>query len=335
MNLYSYDFLMFKKQIIWYFISFVMLIFMMKFRLNKIIKYVFLLYIVFNVLLLYLLLFGDVINGSKAWINIGFISFQPSEFMKIILLLFLSYVSTYYDKYIFKCIILTLIPSILTFLEPDTGNVIFYLVILFSILIYKNDLKKFMYVILIILMFLGTLFISYYYFKDIFINIFGSSFFYRIDRVINLFNNETYQLNMGLTGIVSRLVIGGDITNVVIPEAGTDFMFSYLIMNSGFIVLIIYLIINLVFNLILIDSIKNTVGISKLVIFIFLIMKIFQEGIHIMMNIGLFPITGIPLPFISYGGSSILCYFIIVGIIISSYMDMEDMDKVEVYNKLV
>lgn len=334
MNLYSYDFLMFKKQIIWYLLSFVMMIIVMKMKSKNIIKYIFAFYIVFNMLLLYLLLFGDVVNGSRAWINIGFISIQPSEFMKIILIILLSYVVTFYDKYILKCILLTLIPSILTFLEPDTGNVIFYLVILFSILIYKNNIKKFIYLGGIVLIFLGVIFISYYFYKDFFINIFGSSFFYRIDRVINLFGNETYQLNMGLTGIVSRLVLG-NVDNIVIPEAGTDFMFSYLIMNSGLVVLVIYLFINMIFNLLLIKFIYKTIGIGKAVTFSFLVMKMFQEGIHILMNIGLFPITGIPLPFISYGGSSLFSYFIIIGFILNSYMGMEDMGKVEVYNKLV
>ena len=142
---------------------------------------------------------------------------------------------------------------------------------------------------------------------------------------------------MGLTGIVSSLLLVNS-KNISIPEAGTDFMFSFLIMNSGVVGLIIYLVINLLLNMLLIDFIKRFIGVDRVVVFLFLMMKLFQEGIHIMMNIGLFPITGITLPLVSYGGSSLLSYFILVGFILSSCKDMEDMedmDKVVVYNKQV
>lgn len=336
MNLYSYDFLVFKKQIIWYLISFIVMMIVSKIKSKKLIKYIFYLYIIFNVLLLYLLFFGNVVNGSKAWLNIGFISFQPSEFMKIILIILLSYIGTIYDKYIFKSIIIVLIPSILTFLEPDTGNVIFYIMLLMSLFMYKNNTKIFIYSGLLMVVVVGFIFISYYFFDELFIKLFGTSFFYRIDRVVNLFNNETYQLNMGLTGIVSSLMLPNSV-NVIIPEAHTDFIFSYLIMNSGLICLIIYLVVNLIFNYLLIYFIKRSIGVNRVVIFMFLMMKLVQEGIHIFMNIGLFPITGITLPFISYGGSSLLSYFILIGYIFSSCKDIEDMDKGMVlgYNKQV
>ena len=64
----------------------------------------------------------------------------------------------------------------------------------------------------------------------------------------------------------------------------------------------------------------------KLIISSFIVLKIFQESIHILMNIGFFPITGITLPFISYGGTSIITYFYILGIISNSSMD-NSLDK--------
>ena len=85
------------------------------------------LYIILNVLLLYLLIFGSETNGSKAWINIGKMSIQPSELMKVVLIVVLSYM-TCKKHYVIKSFVLTLIPAVLTFLEPETGNVIFYFV---------------------------------------------------------------------------------------------------------------------------------------------------------------------------------------------------------------
>lgn len=324
------------KQIIWYCIGFLLML-----KLDKrIYKYIFYLYILFNILLLYLLLFGKSINGSRAWINIFNFSFQPSEIMKVILIILLSIISTRYDKYILKCLIITLIPSILTFLEPDTGNVIFYVVIFLSIVLYKEkNLKRFVLPIFV-LMILGSAFLMvYYFFQDFFISIFGNSFFYRMDRITSLFTNDSYQLNRALIGIGTGNLFGID-SIPDIPEETTDFAFSLLTSKIGFIGITVFLLFNMYFNFRLLDRMNYSNGVDKTIIFSFSFMKIVQESIHILMNIGLFPITGITLPFISYGGSSLLSYFIMISII-SNHNNHKgdmvgmDMDKVQGYSKLV
>ena len=88
-NLYLYDIDIFTKQLVWYFIGFGLIFISFKFKFKSI-KLVFLIYIILNVFLLYLLLFGSSVNGSRAWINIFGLSFQPSEFMKIFLMLALA-----------------------------------------------------------------------------------------------------------------------------------------------------------------------------------------------------------------------------------------------------
>lgn len=322
------------RQVIWYFIGFLLMI-----KLDKrIYKYIFYLYIIFNILLLYLLLFGKSINGSRAWINIFNFSFQPSEIMKIILIILLSIISTRYDKYVLKCLIITLIPSILTFLEPDTGNVIFYVVIFLSIILYKEKNLKHFVLPIFVLMILGSAFLMvYYFFQDFFISIFGNSFFYRMDRITSLFNNDSYQLNRALIGIGTSNLFGID--NIpAIPEETTDFAFSLLTSKIGFVGISIFLLFNMYFNFKLLDRMKYSSGVDKTIIFSFSVMKIVQESIHILMNIGLFPITGITLPFISYGGSSLLSYFVMISIISNHNNHMDDMvgmDKVQGYNKLV
>lgn len=324
-NLYNYDITLFSKQLIWYVIGFILVLISTKLKYKNSIRIVYFLYIILNILLLYLLLFGDIINGSKAWLNIFGISIQPSEFMKIVLIILLSYISTSNNKYLLKCFIITLIPSILTFLEPDTGNVIFYIVIYLSII----SGKHFKYFVCLCLPLVGILILIYFYNIDILVSIFGSSIFYRLDRLINL--NESYQLNMALIGISNSKLFG--ITNILdVPEVTTDFMFTLNIMNYGLIGLIIYLVLNMLFNIYLIRMMDKSIGVTKKVIKVFLIMKLFQEGIHIGMNVGLLPITGITLPFISYGGSSLLSYFIILIYILDNYKD-SSLDMGMVFDK--
>ncbi|MCH5167154.1 MAG: FtsW/RodA/SpoVE family cell cycle protein [Erysipelotrichales bacterium] len=298
------------KQLIFYCVALIFIYFYRKDFIKKYIRY---LYIIFNSILLYLLLFGKSVNGSKAWISLGFFSFQPSEFMKIILLIYLSYIVTKYEKYKLKCFIITLIPSILTFLEPDTGNVVFYFVILFSIILYneKTNKKVLLYCGVLVVL-LGSLSLAYILFSDFFINIFGYSVYYRVERILTLFDNSSFQLNRALIGIGNGHLFGSS-EIASIPYETTDFAFSYLVSSIGFIGALAFLGFNLYVDLYFIKHIRSSIGIDKNIMFGFVVMKIVQESIHILMNIGLFPITGITLPFISYGGSSLLSYALILG----------------------
>lgn len=311
---------LFIKQVIWYFIGLVIYIIFKKMNKKIIINVSFIMYIVLNVMLLYLILFGKSVNGSKAWLSIGSFTFQPSEIMKVVLIIVLSYIS-FKDKFIIKSIVLTLVPAILTFLEPETGNVIFYFLILFSVFIFKYDNYSMLKKIIAFIIFIGSLFFSlYYFYNDLFVKLFGTNFFYRIDRIMNLFTNESYQLNQSLIAIGSSHLFGGNYGSFI-PESTTDFAFALLFSKIGFIGILVYLIVNLIFNFCIINKVKKSVGVMKMITFTFIVLKFFQESIHILMNIGLFPITGITLPFISYGGSSIITYFLLLGIISNNNKD--------------
>ncbi len=235
--------------------------------------------------------------------------------MKITLIILLSLNASHSDNFIKNGFILTLIPSILTFLEPDTGNVIFYVVIYLSIIFYR--LKSFKYLIKVsgLIGVIGTIFLLLYFFnQNLFISIFGSSFFYRMDRITGLFTSS-YQLDMALINMGSGGILG--FNNVYgIPEATTDFAFSLLVSLTGYVGAIIYIMVNIYFINTLIDNVRDSDNIIvEYMTFSFMIMYLIQTSIHIYMNIGLFPITGITLPFISYGGSSLITYFIMVGLI--------------------
>ena len=224
-------------------------------------------------------------------------------------------------KLILKVIIITLIPSILVFLEPDTGAIIFYFLIAITVLLVAG-IKKYWFVILgiIIILLLGTFILLYIYNQEILINLIGTSFFYRVERLITFSTESSYQLENAIIAMGSASIFGSGLNKVslYIPEAPTDFIFAFNISNfgivSGIIVILCYLLIDIfLINKYLTVKQKQI----KLVLISFISIFFFQQFINIGMNLGLLPIIGIPLPFLSYGGSTIIIYFMFLGIILN------------------
>ena len=305
------------KQIIFIIIGIILLFIFKKINYNNIKKHSLIFYIISILLLIYVLFFGRKINGSKSWINIVGLSFQPSEFAKISLLICIDkYIKTKYG--ILKSIILLVIPSILTFLQPDTGTVLFYLIIFFSIFMNIDLNKKYYIGLFSIFIIICIIYFYLYFFKsDLFISILGTSFFYRTDRIINFINNSGYQLNNALIGIGNGRIFGNLGKYVIyIPESITDFMFANLLTTFGFIGGIITLLLYFIIDIKLIKDIKNNNKHKYFIIGLFGLF-LYQQIQHIGMNIGILPITGITLPFISYGGSSLISYYILFGILLN------------------
>lgn len=312
------------KQIYWYLIGIIGIILISKVKKEKIYKYSFIFYLIINILLILVLIFGKEYNGTKAWFNIGQISFQPTEFMKIALILFNSVIINNYTKktekkIIIYVIIATLIPSVLTFLEPDTGAILSYLIISITMLYISGiDKKWFIYLISISIIVIITFILLYYYNQEIFINIFGTNMFYRIDRIINWNSKEGMQLNNSLIAISSSGILGHGFNNTPIyfPEAGTDFIFTVIASNFGLIGSSILLTLLFLFNNSIIKLSRNINRQDKCIITGTISLFAFQQILNISMTIGLLPIVGITLPLISYGGSSTLSYLLLIGLII-------------------
>lgn len=320
------------KQIMWYFIGFVLIIGIMLIKNKNIYKYIWILYIFGNILLFLLFIFGKEINNAKCWFDIpGIGTFQPSEFMKIILIIILGKqidkfnnehpISSIKEELIFliKMGIIVLIPSILTFLEPDTGVVLIYLLITI-IMLFIGGIRYRWFIILftIITITILSIIIIYKINQDLFINIFGSSFFLRIDRLLDWQNQSGYQLSNGIISIGTASFLGHGLNNTPLyfPEAQTDFIFAVYSSNFGLFGSILLLSLILYFDIKLINiAVKSENNISKYVIAGIVGMLIYQQFQNIGMTYGLVPITGITLPFISYGGSSLLSYMIMLGII--------------------
>ena len=320
------------KQIMWYFIGFVLIIGIMLIKNKNIYKYIWILYIFGNILLFLLFIFGKEINNAKCWFDIpGIGTFQPSEFMKIILIIILGNqidkfnnehpIPSLKEEFIFliKMGIIVLIPSTLTFLEPDTGVVLIYLLITI-IMLFIGGIRYRWFIILftIITITILSIIIIYKINQDLFINIFGSSFFLRIDRLLDWQNQSGYQLSNGIISIGTASFLGHGLNNTPLyfPEAQTDFIFAVYSSNFGLFGSILLLSLILYFDIKLINiAIKSSNNISKYVIAGIVGMLIYQQFQNIGMTYGLVPITGITLPFISYGGSSLLSYMIMLGII--------------------
>ena len=249
------------KQTIWYILGIVIINFILKIDNKDIYKYYKLLYLLGNLLLLLLLFFAPLVNNSKCWFNIGPFTFQPSEFMKIILIITNAIViHNNRDKkdfiIILKVLILTLIPSILTFLEPDTGMILIYFIISFTMLFISGIKREWFTISFLFLILLLTIFFTiYFYYNDLFIDIFGTNFFYRIDRLLDWKNGTGYQLTNALIAVGSAHIFGFGFNNTPLyfPEAQTDFIFSVFASNFGFIGITILLYTILLFDLHLIN----------------------------------------------------------------------------------
>ena len=328
------------KQGLWYLIGAIIIFLVIKFKNNLFYKYSWYIYLINVILLVGLLFLAPDINGSKCWYIIkGIGSIQPSEFMKISLILILAKVidnfkkkkrkATLKDEFVLliKVFCIVLIPSILTFLEPDTGAVIIYLIITLTML-FISGISIILYIMLgIIVAITGSIFLYLYFVKqDTFISIFGSNFFYRMDRIINWKSGSGMQLENSLAAIGSSYIKGHGFnkTPLYFPEAGTDFIFSVYASNFGLIGSIFLIGIIMLFDLHIINIGKETVNrIDKYVISGIIGIFIYQQIQNIGMTIGMLPITGITLPFISYGGSSLISYMIIIGLLLNIYNNKE------------
>jgi cell division protein FtsW (lipid II flippase) len=154
--------------------------------------------------------------------------------------------------------------------------------------------------------------------RELFIKFFGTSLFYRIDRIINWSSSSGMQLTNSLTAIGSAGITGHGFnkTPIYFPEMQTDFIFAVFASNFGLMGSSLLILLIIFFDVTLIHTVNKTIDITdKYAIGGIIAVLLFQQVQNISMTIGLLPIMGITLPFISYGGSSLLSYMLLVGMI--------------------
>ena len=320
------------KQILWYGIGFVIAYLMMTVGNKFLYNNAYILYIIGVILLISVLIFGKDINNARCWFVIPFVgSFQPSEFMKIFLIIVLSRMITDFKeekrnievidefKFLLKVLLIVGIPSILTFIEPDTGAVLIYFIITITMLFVGGFKPRWFIITFTVLLIVGGAFLGVYFFKqDLFIDIFGTSFFYRMDRILNWSNSSGLQLTNGLTAIGSAGITGHGFnhTPIYFPEMQTDFIFAVFASNFGLVGALLLISLFIYFDLNVITMADKSPNMSdKLAIGGIISVLLFQQIQNIGMTLGLLPIMGITLPFISYGGSSLLSYMILIGML--------------------
>ncbi len=318
----------FIKQLLWFTLGYLFIYLISKIKLNNLFKYAKYYYLFSLCLLIFVLLFGSTTNGSKCWLNIFGFTFQPSELAKLTLTMYIidiinnTKIKSFKDELliIIKLIIITFIPSLLVFLEPDTGAIISFLIILFVSLLYLK-LNKRWYILASILLFTFTSLFFYFYFfnKDILINLIGTSFFYRMDRIINFASGNSYQLERSLINIGTSSFFGSGLNNISlsIPEAPTDFIFAFLTNTTGLFSALLVILSYFIIDIFLLYKVNHSKEKKyKLFTYTYIVNFIFTQIYNIGMNLGLLPIMGIPLPFLSYGGSSTLINYIFLGMIL-------------------
>ena len=294
------------------------------FNIRIIYKSAYLFYIIILLLLLAVDFFGVTASGSKRWINLFFINLQPSELMKISLIIFLA--RYYYKipsqnvnniKHIFIPFLSFLIPVFLVVKQPDLGTAVLIAITgLIVIWLTGFRIKYFLYsfFILICLIPVGIAFLQPY----------------QKTRILTFLNPERDPLGAGYQLIQSKIAIGsGGFTGKgflkgsqsyldYLPEKHTDFIFTLFSEEFGFIgsisLLIIYSLI--IYRVILIGNMAKN-NFSKLYCYGFAAAFFSYVTVNMAMVLGLLPIVGAPLPIMSYGGSAMLAIMIGLGVAMS------------------
>jgi len=266
-------------------------------------------------------IFGTEVKGSKRWLNLFFLpQFQPIELLKPFIIIFVATVlcsEKNYNIYIkYLLTIIAIIPTgLLLIMQPDIGQTL--LVFLsWAILVFISGIN-----LLFIL-----LFISFAILVLLYVVFFIPKFIYIKSRILSFFNPDggthNFQSDKAIEAISSGGFFGKGIgegtLKTRVPEAHTDYIVSVISEEFGVIAIILLLILFLffiyaVFKKIYLEKSEKI----KLVLTGAISLIIFQALIHLGVNIRLFPTTGMTLPFLSYGGSSIVGVSILSGIILN------------------
>lgn len=278
-------------------------------------------------ILLVVVLFTPEINGASSWFNIGSIQIQPSEFMKIAYILLLAkYIDYVYTKgkdainkfkYIALALCIFAVPVVLIMLQPDFGTALVFASITFFML-FKSGLSYKYVIALILVVIIAAPLLYFFVLSD-----------YQQERIQVFFNPEQEPLGAGYNAIQSKIAVGSGMlfgTGLTkgtqtqwgyLPVKSSDFIFSVISEEMGFILsaLIVVIFVVLLYRILKVaetskDRLGSTIAAGVFGMFFFHFLE------NIGMTIGLMPITGIPLPFVSYGGSSMLTNFIALALVL-------------------
>ncbi len=315
------------KQMIWLILSLAALFLFLFVDYEVLVTYSFYFYLLLAAVLVGVLLLGKLIAGARSWIVLPFFNIQPSEIMKIAVILLLAQVFSKFRKdylSLKKGLISSAVvafPCLLISFQPDLGTALTYLPILIASFILAGLNRKAI-IFLLVLCLCAGLFVWSFGLKD-----------YQKKRIITLILPGQDPLGSGYHITQSKIAVGsggllgkgyrkGTQSQLrFLPARHTDFIFSVIGEESGF----IGVMLALLFYSFFLSRLFQSVGQSRdrtgvYIIFMVAVMIAFQFLSNVMMVIGLFPITGVPLPLLSYGGSSLLTNYLGVSLVLNIKM---------------
>jgi rod shape determining protein RodA len=318
----SADLLNFKKQVAFIILGLVLLFVFAFLDYNIIKNSIKYLYVLAVALLGAVLIFGSTIRGTKGWFNLFGLGLQPVEFVKIVLIILLAYffssraikIRSLKQLVISGLISLPLV--LLTFIQPDFGSAVLLFLIWIFMLAVAGFNKKYFIILTLAALVVGASLWTFS-FAD-----------YQKQRILTLFHPDTQNLVEGYNAAQAMIAVGsGKIIGrgvgfgsqsqlKFLPEAQTDFIFAVVSEEFGFFgagLIFLFFIVIIYRCLAATRKINNDFAIFFILAVVGLIFM--EMFINISMNIGILPIVGIALPFLSYGGSSVVASLIMIGII--------------------
>jgi rod shape determining protein RodA len=281
-----------------------------------------LLYVGMVFLLGLLFVLGSAWKGAQGWFNLGFFAFQPADIMKLVLILVFAkyfsrrHVEIAHIKHIIISGLYVIIPSLLVLLQPDFGSAIIYLALWFGMTVISGINKKHLFAVLGIGLVLGGILWGFVFDQ------------YQKNRIISFVAPLTDIRGSGWNAYQSTVAVGsgqvmgkgiGEGTQSrlkFLPEYQTDFIFAAYAEEWGFIgVTLLFAFFTILIFRILHVALKGATNFETLYATGLVIFIVVQFIIHVGMNIGLMPVTGQTLPFMSYGGSHLLTEFVGLGLL--------------------
>ena len=311
----------FFKHLIYIFIGIFIIFIFSSINTDQLFRFSIILFFISLISLFLVPIIGIEVKGSKRWIDLYFLPrFQPIELLKPFLIVILATIlcsnkiTSLYLKYLISIILISIV-SLLLIIQPDIGQT-FLIVFSWAVLIFTSGINIFF---LFGLSLLVIVFLTY-------LILYVPKFDYIQGRIFSFFNRETgthnFQSDKAIESITSGGFFGkgigeGTLKNRV-PEAHTDYIISVISEEFGVVAIILILLLFLIFIYMVFKKIyfeKNEK--VKLILIGCVSLILMQATIHIGVNIRLFPTTGMTLPFLSYGGSSIISISILSGIILN------------------
>jgi rod shape determining protein RodA len=330
----------FEKQLIWIVISFIVYVISSNIdaRFFKHTTVLVTLYLLSTGLLLALFILGHVANGAQSWFSFGAFSFQPSDPMKIVVVLMLAkyfqrrHIEIANWKHLLISGLYAFIPMILVFLQPDFGSAVIIAIVWFGMVLVSGISKK--HILLLLLLAVTVV-------GGLWLFVFEP---YQKARIMTFIHPYTDLSGSGYNAYQSTIAVGsGELIGKglgfgtqsrlrFLPEFQTDFIFAAFAEEWGFIgALLLLVFFGLVYGRILSTAARGASNFEVLFCIGIVIILASQSIINIGMNIGLLPVTGLTLPFMSYGGSHLLSEFLALGILsnIRSYRRVAHRDDMK------